>query len=76
MEYLVRVPGSAQSPLSNARLAEVLNWMIREFGPEEVAADFAPFGADEVARYRDPPLSDVESVRLELVRKIEQGERR
>ena len=31
-EYLVRVPGSAQSPLSDLELAEVLNWMLREFG--------------------------------------------
>ncbi len=39
-EFLVRVPGSAQSPLTNARLAEVLNWMIAAFGPREVAARF------------------------------------
>ena len=39
-EYLVRVPGSAQSPLSDAELARVLNWMIRAFGPPAIAADF------------------------------------
>jgi hypothetical protein len=70
-QYLVRVPGSAQSPLSDADLAEVLNWMVREFGPAEIAADFAPFQPEEVARYRDPPLTDVESVRRELLRSIE-----
>ncbi|UCE85048.1 MAG: hypothetical protein JSU66_11910 [Deltaproteobacteria bacterium] len=81
-QYLVQVPGSAQSPLSDAELAEVLNWMIREFGPAEIAATFEPFGADEVARYRDPPLTDVESVRRELLLAIDRertgahGERR
>ena len=38
--FLVRVPGSAQSPLDDARLAAVLNWMIRNFGPAQVAAKF------------------------------------
>ena len=72
-QYLVRVPGSAQSPLSDGDLAEVLNWMVREFGPAEIAADFAPFREEEVARYRDPPLTDVESARRELLRRIERA---
>jgi hypothetical protein len=69
-EYLVRVPGSAQSPLSDLELAEVLNWMLREFGPAEIAATFAPFSADEVAGVRHPPLTDVESVRRDLLRRL------
>jgi len=69
-EYLVRVPGSSQSPLSDAELAAVLNWMIRRFGPEEAAHDFTAFSADEVAGYRDPPLTDVETLRAELLRQI------
>ena len=69
-EFLVRVPGSAQSSLSNARLAEVLNWMIETFGPSEVAARFTRFTAGEVARSRQP-LNDVEPVRNALMRRIE-----
>jgi hypothetical protein len=69
-EYLVRVPGSSQSPLSDAELAAVLNWMIRRFGPEQAARDFTAFSADEVAGYRDPPLTDVETLRAELLRQI------
>ena len=72
-EYLVRVPGSAQSPLSDADLARVLNWMIRTFGPPAIAADFEPFRADEVARFRASPLTDVDSVRRALVRAIERA---
>ena len=71
-EFLVRVPGSALSPLSNARLAEVLNWMIAAFGPSEVAARFTPFTAGEVARTRRP-LADVEPVRKALMNLIEAG---
>lgn len=72
-EYLVRVPGSAQSPLSDAELARVLNWMIRAFGPPAIAADFERFRADEVARVRAFPLTDVDAVRRALIRAIERA---
>lgn len=62
--YLVRVPGSSQSALDDAELAEVLNWMIRRFDPR----DFLPYTAEEVARVRRPPLDDVEAARRELLR--------
>ena len=55
-EYLVRVPGSSQSPLSDAELAAVLNWILQRFGPAELAAGFPPYSAAEVARIRRPPL--------------------
>ena len=72
-EYLIRVPGSALSPLSDARLAGVLNWIIRVFGPERVAAAFVPFSAEEVARHRNVPLTEVEPLRSELRREIERA---
>ena len=70
-EYLIRVPGSAQSSLGNAELAEVLNWIVRSFGPADAAAAAAPFSAAEVAQQRARPLVDVEPVRRELLRRIE-----
>jgi mono/diheme cytochrome c family protein len=51
-KYLVQVPGSAQSRLSNADLAEVLNWMIRNLTPESQRQPFKPYTAEEVARLR------------------------
>jgi mono/diheme cytochrome c family protein len=66
-EYLVRVPGAAQSPLSDQRLAAVLDWMIREFGPAEQAAAVEPYRAEEVARWRAAPYLEVESVRRALL---------
>ncbi len=73
-EYLVRVPGSAQAPISDRELAELLNWIVRRFGPEEVAANFIAFRAGEVARYRNVPLTDVAVIRDKLVRQIESAE--
>ena len=69
--YLVRVPGSASSELDDAALAGVLNWMVRRFGPAEVAAAFTPYAADEVARHRAEPLLDVGGTRQELLRRID-----
>lgn len=71
-QYLISVPGSAQSSLSDSELAEVLNWMIREFGPTEVSMNFAPFTAKEVERHREP-LVEVEWVRTMLLERIADG---
>jgi len=73
--YLIQVPGTAQSELSDARTAAVLNWIVREFSPGEVPADFVPFTEAEVARYRHAPLIDVFAVRRKLIRAIREKER-
>lgn len=69
-EYLIRVPGSAQSELDDARTAALLNWLVEEFGPKEVAADFQRFTEQEVAKHRRPPLSEVQQVRQRLIEAI------
>jgi len=69
-EYLIRVPGTAQSELSDARIAALLNWIVREFSPNEVPADFMPYTAEEVARPRRMPLNEVEPTRAALMRAI------
>jgi mono/diheme cytochrome c family protein len=70
-EYLVRVPGVTQSELSDARTAELINWILLEFSRAELPADFVPYGADEIARLRRSPLTDVEGARRNLVTAIE-----
>jgi mono/diheme cytochrome c family protein len=64
--YLVQVPGAAQSTLSDAELAALINWMIVELGHGTPQA-FAPFTAAEVAQYRRTPLTDVRSERERLL---------
>jgi mono/diheme cytochrome c family protein len=64
-EFLVRVPGSAQSALDDADLAALLNWMVHRFGP--LPPDFQPFSAAEVAGVRRPPLTDVAAARRALL---------
>ena len=55
-EYLIRVPGVATSPLSDADLAEVMNWMLWRFDKEHLPASFQPYTAAEIAPLRARPL--------------------
>ncbi len=55
-EYLGRVPGVATSPLADADLAEVLNWMLWRFDRQDLPPDFLPFTPAEVAALRKNPL--------------------
>ena len=70
-EFLVRVPGSSQSSLDDARLAAVLNWILVRFDPGSLGDDFVPFTEEEVARVRRPPLTDVETLRRELLSRVD-----
>lgn len=70
-EFLVQVPGSAQSSLSDQRLADLLNWMLRTFSADQLPAGFVPYSAVEVGHLRADPLVDVAGVRAGLVRRIE-----
>lgn len=65
-EYLIRVPGSANSPLSDADLARVLNWIVGRFAPGVTARGFAPYTADEIAAHRHRPLLDIQAERARL----------
>jgi len=65
--YLVQVPGASQSTLSDAELAAVLNWMVRNLSAQGVPRRFAQFTAEEVARYRATPLVEVRATRTRLL---------
>ena len=69
-EYLIRVPGTAQSELDDVRTAALLTWLLQEFSPDEIPADFTPYTAAEVGHARHTPLTDVWKTRGELLRAI------
>ena len=52
-EYLASVPGVAQAPLSDERLAALLNWVIEEFGGAE---GIVPYEVAEISGLRNRPL--------------------
>ena len=68
-DYVLRVPGAANSALPDAQLAAVLNWLAARFAaPGEPAP--APFSAAEVTSVRHTPLVDVQARRREVVRSL------
>lgn len=67
-DYLARVPGVATAALSDADLAEVVNWSLMRFDPAHVPADFKPYTAAEIGRLRHKPLrAEASAVRARLV---------
>ncbi len=69
-EYLVEVPGVAASALSNAEIAEVLNWLLVTFNKAEMPLDFKPYTAAEIARYRPHQLIRITETRDDLVKRL------
>ena len=73
-EYLGRVPGVATSPLSNADLSEVMNWMLWRFDKEHLPGNFQPYTAAEIGQLRTAPLRlEASQMRAELLKKAEQS---
>jgi mono/diheme cytochrome c family protein len=54
--YLTRVPGVATAPLSDAQLADLLNFVLRHFDGQDLPADFKPYTAEEITAGRRAPL--------------------
>ncbi len=71
-EYLARVPGVATSPLSDADLAEVMNWMLWRYDREHLPSNFRPFTAAEIGPLRSRPLRlEAAGMRRDLLSKAE-----
>ena len=66
-QFLVQVPGASQSTLSDAELAELLNWIIENLSNEPRGPVLRRFTAAEVASYRRKPLVDVRATREHLL---------
>ena len=62
-EFLARVPGASQSFLDDARLAELLNWLVNRFDAAHVPKPFPAYTAGEIAALRKRPLMNVELAR-------------
>lgn len=64
-EYWVQVPGAAQAPLSDARLAALMNWLLGRFAGERPKPAYT---AEEVKRLRRTPLRDPIARRDQILR--------
>lgn len=69
-DYVLRVPGAANSALSDAQLAAVLNWLATTYDTGAKAQSPAPFTSAEVSRTRHTPLVSVLAARSAVVKSL------
>jgi len=67
--YVVQVPGVATSRLSDAQVARLLNWLLREMGPD-LPHDFQDYTPEEIARLRAHWLRQPGPVRASLLAQL------
>lgn len=68
--FLVKVPGTSNSPLKDGDIARMLNWMLQAFSAETLPPGLEPYTEAEVTRLRNAPLADVSAARREIVAKL------
>ena len=68
--FLVKVPGTSNSALSNREVTRLLNWMVRSFSAPTLPADFAPYTEAEVTALRSAPLDNVAGERAAIVTRL------
>ena len=68
--YVLRVPGAANSVLSDAQLAAVLNWLAQSFNADELSSGVPLFSPAEVTGLRHSPLPSVLAARRAVVRDL------
>ncbi len=68
-DFVLRVPGVANSALSDQGVAQVLNWFLASSATS--LAEWQPFTAEEVQRARRMPLMSVSQSRRQLINKME-----
>jgi hypothetical protein len=64
--YVARVPGVAQSPLSDEETSALLNWMARNLSDVKIPRGFTDYTAAEIHGVRDRPLVRVKDIRARL----------
>ncbi len=69
-ELLLRFPGVANSQLSDAALAQVMNWCVARFSGPDAPADVRPYSAEEVHAARAIPPLNTQRSRSELMRRL------
>ena len=62
--FLIQVPGTSGSSLTDAEVAELMNWMLPALTGRQ---DIAPFTTEEVTRDRNDRLDDVAAHRASIL---------
>jgi len=68
--FLIQVGGVAQSPISDAAVAALLNWMLPAFDRANLPAEYVPYTAGEVASARATRPGDLVAARTRVARDL------
>ena len=69
-EFLIRVSGVANAPLTDASIAELLNWTLHTQSPDQIPTTFLPYSESDISEWRRRPLDDVAHTRQKLVARM------
>lgn len=69
-QFIVQVPGVMHTPLRDAEVAELMNWLLRTVSPSTVPTGTAPYTADEITRLRATRPVDIPGTRRQLVQDL------
>lgn len=73
-EFLIRVPGMSRSPLTDAELTNMANWLMEEFATPGVSQDWQPYTVAEVSELRQRPIIDgIVQHRAQVIASIERA---
>ena len=65
--FIVQAPGVSHSPLNDAELARLLNWLLPRMDAADMPADAAPYTAAEVTALRGARKSEYLARRKDIV---------
>jgi mono/diheme cytochrome c family protein len=69
-DFLLRVPGAANSALSDAALADVVNWLVARYASQPAAPDARAFTAADVTAARARPLTNLRETRRKIASEL------
>ena len=69
-EFIVKVPGVSHTPLADADVAELMNWLLTDVARPSLPKGTPPYTTEEVARLRSTRIVDIPATRARLVRQM------
>jgi mono/diheme cytochrome c family protein len=74
--FIVQVPGVMNSALSDADIANLMNWLLPAVSAPTLPAELAPYTAQEIGRLRASRPADILALRQTLTRQMERLQER
>jgi len=68
--FVIQVPGAATANLTDARLANLMNWLLLTYSEAQLPDNFKPYSVDEIARLRPNLEPDPETTRVAILQSI------